>query len=68
MSLREAFASLGSFLGITLGAVVLNIYKYEAVGIFLGALNFASITVVLLFAKSPNRTSTLHSDAQKNLG
>ena len=53
MSLRGAFGGIGSFLGITLGGLVLNAYNYQAVGIILAALGFTSISFVFLFTKDP---------------
>jgi predicted MFS family arabinose efflux permease len=55
MSLKGAFSGVGSFLGITIGGIVLNMYNYQTLGIILGALGFSSITVVLLFAKDTGK-------------
>jgi len=68
MSLRGAFAGMGSFLGIAIGGIVLNSYSYQAVGILLGALSFASITVVLLFAIDPLKKIHIDLGDTKNLG
>jgi len=56
MSLRSAFLGIGSFIGITIGGTVLNTFNYQAVGIALGTISFASIIIVLLIAKDPWRS------------
>jgi predicted MFS family arabinose efflux permease len=55
MSLRGAFAGVGTFLGTFLGGLVLNNsnHNYQTVGIILGAFAFGAISIVLLFAKDP---------------
>jgi predicted MFS family arabinose efflux permease len=56
MSFRSAFLGIGSFIGITIGGSVLNTFNYQAVGIALGTISFASIIIVLLIAKDPWRS------------
>ncbi len=63
MSLRSAFLGIGSFIGITLGGIMFNTYNYQAVGLALGAMSFASITAVLLFAKDPSKKPSTLSDS-----
>jgi predicted MFS family arabinose efflux permease len=53
MSLRGAFGGVGSFLGVTIGAMVLNAYNYQVIGVALAALGFLGISVIFLFANDP---------------
>ena len=53
MSLRGTFSGIGSFIGITIGGIALNIANYQAVGLILGTIGIASILVVLFLIKEP---------------
>ncbi len=55
MSLRGAFAGIGSFIGITIGGLVLNAYNYQAIGAALAILGFISISVIFLFVDDPTK-------------
>ena len=65
MSLRAAFGGAGSFLGVTLGGISLNMYNYQILGIVLGVLGMASITVILLFAKDPYKNPPPQSELKQ---
>jgi MFS transporter, DHA1 family, inner membrane transport protein len=55
MSMRGAFGGIGSFIGITLGGLVLNLFNYQAAGASIAALGLIAITITMLFAKDPTK-------------
>jgi MFS family permease len=55
MSLRGAFAGIGSFIGITIGGLVLNAYNYQAIGAALAILGFISISIIFFFVDDPTK-------------
>ena len=53
MSLRVAFASVGSALGVAIGGTVLGAYDYQTVALVLGALGIVGSMILLFGAKDP---------------
>jgi predicted MFS family arabinose efflux permease len=53
MSLRVAFAGIGSAVGVTIGGIVLSLYNYQAIALTLGALGIVGSFILLTAAKDP---------------
>lgn len=53
MSLRGAFGGVGSFIGVTTGAIVLSASNYQIMGLALATLGFTSISIVFFFVNDP---------------
>jgi MFS transporter, DHA1 family, inner membrane transport protein len=53
MSLRVAFAGVGSALGVALGGAVLATFNYQTVALTLGAIGVVGSFILLLAAKDP---------------
>jgi predicted MFS family arabinose efflux permease len=59
MSLRGAFAGIGSFIGITIGGLVLNAYNYPAIGAALAIWGFLSISIIFFFVDDPTKQASV---------
>ena len=53
MSLRVAFAGIGSAMGVALGGVVLALYNYQTIALVLGTIGVVGSLVLLFLAKDP---------------
>ena len=53
MSLRVAFAGIGSAIGVALGGVVLALYNYQTIALTLGTIGVVGSLVLLFLAKDP---------------
>ena len=53
MSLRVAFAGIGSAMGVALGGVVLALYNYQTIALVLGTIGVVGFFVLLFLARDP---------------
>ena len=67
MSLRVAFAGIGSAVGVAIGGIVLSLYDYQTIALILGTLGIVGSFILLAAARDPCKPLTLEQNERDKL-